>query len=76
MEIYKDDTQSIDARTSDLLSKMTLDEKIAQLGGIWSYEVLEDGKFSSKMAESLIKKGIGQICRPGVLATTSTVRQS
>src|SRR4030066_726175 len=66
MEIYKDASQSIDARTKDLLSKMTLDEKIAQIGGIWSYEVLEAGKFSPKRAESLIKNGIGQICRPGV----------
>jgi beta-glucosidase len=66
MKIYKDASQSIDARTKDLLSKMTLDEKIAQIGGVWSYEVLEAGKFSPKRAESLIKNGIGQICRPGV----------
>ena len=66
MEIYRDTSQSIDARAKDLISKMTLDEKIAQLGGIWSYEVLEAGKFSSKKAESLFENGIGQICRPGV----------
>jgi beta-glucosidase len=66
MEIYRDASQSIDARAKDLISKMTLDEKMAQLGGIWSYEVLEAGKFSPKMAESLVKNGIGQICRPGV----------
>jgi beta-glucosidase len=66
MEIYKDASQSIDARTGDLLSRMTLDEKIAQIGGIWSYEVLEDGKFSQVKAESVIRDGIGQICRPGI----------
>ncbi len=66
MEIYKDSSQSIDARTKDLISRMTLDEKIAQIGGIWSYEVIEAGKFSPKMAGSLIENGIGQICRPGV----------
>ena len=66
MEIYKDASQPIDARTKDLTSKMTLDEKIAQIGGIWSFEVLEAGKFSPRRAESLIKNGIGQICRPGV----------
>jgi beta-glucosidase len=66
MEIYKDAAQSIDARTKDLISSMTLDEKIAQMGGVWSYEVLEAGKFSPKKAEALIKNGIGQICRPGV----------
>ncbi len=66
MEIYKDPSQPMDVRTKDLISGMTLDEKIAQIGGIWSYEVIEAGKFSPKMAESLIKNGIGQICRPGV----------
>jgi len=66
MEIYRDPSQSIAARTKDLLSKMTLDEKIAQLGGIWSFEVLENWKFSPDKAESLMKNGIGQICRPGV----------
>src|SRR4030043_170470 len=66
MEIYKDASQSIDARTKDLISRMTLDEKIAQIGGIWSFEVLEAGKFSPRRAESLIKNGVGQICRPGV----------
>lgn len=45
---------------------MTLDEKIAQLGGIWSFELLEARKFSPKRAESLIKNGIGHISRPGV----------
>jgi beta-glucosidase len=66
MEIYRDASQSIDARAKNLISKMTLDEKLAQLGGIWSFEILEAGKFSPKRAESLIKNGIGQISRPGV----------
>ncbi len=66
MEVYRDASQSIDARAKGLISKMTLDEKMAQLGGIWSYEVLEAGKFSPKRAEPLLKDGIGQICRPGV----------
>jgi beta-xylosidase len=66
MEIYKDTSKSIDARTKDLLSSMTLDEKIAQIGGLWTYELLDAGKFSQANAESLIKDGIGQICRPGI----------
>jgi len=66
MEIYRDPSKTIDARTKDLLSKMTLDEKIAQIGGVWSYELIEDWKFSQVKAESLIKDGIGQICRPGI----------
>jgi len=66
MEIYRDAAQPIDVRAKDLVSRMTLDEKIAQIGGIWSYRLLEAGGFSPKKAEELIKNGIGQICRPAV----------
>jgi beta-glucosidase len=66
METSRNSLQSIDARTKDLISRMTLDEKLTQLGGIWSFELLKSGKFSTERAESLIKHGIGHICRPGV----------
>jgi beta-glucosidase len=66
MEIYRDASQPIDARAEDLVSRMTLDEKIAQIGGFWIYEILEAGGFSLKKAKALIGNGIGQICRPGV----------
>ncbi len=66
METSRDSSQSIDARAKDLISRMTLDEKLAQLGGIWSFELLKAGKCSTESAESLIKNGIGHICRPGV----------
>lgn len=42
---------------------MTLDEKIAQLGSHWVYEILDNKKFSSKKADTLFKYGIGQITR-------------
>jgi beta-glucosidase len=63
MEIYRDSTKSIDARVKNLISRMTLDEKLAQLGGIWGFDVLQDRRFSPEKAESLIKNGIGQISR-------------
>ena len=71
METYRDASQPVEARAKDLILKMTLDEKTAQLGSIWSREVLEDGKFSPRKAEALIENGIGQISRPGA-ATTLT----
>ena len=66
MEIYRNSSKTVDTRVKDLISRMTLDEKIAQLGGIWSFEVLAAGKFSAKRAASLLKHGIGQISRPGI----------
>ena len=53
----------VDVRVGDLLSRMTLDEKLAQLGSVWVYELMEDESYSSKKTEQLIKNGIGQITR-------------
>ncbi|MCM8899707.1 glycoside hydrolase family 3 C-terminal domain-containing protein [Caldicoprobacter algeriensis] len=61
--LYKDKNQSIEKRVEDLLSRMTLDEKIAQLSAVWVYEVLDDTKFSPDKAASKIGHGIGQITR-------------
>ncbi|MEA1883449.1 MAG: glycoside hydrolase family 3 C-terminal domain-containing protein [Thermotogota bacterium] len=65
MEAYKDKNNSIDDRVEDLIQRMTLDEKIAQLTSIWSYEVFSNGNFSGEKADKKIKNGIGQITRPG-----------
>lgn len=63
---YKNASLPVDIRVKDLLSRMTLDEKVAQLGSVWSYELLDDqGNFSNEKAEALLKNGIGQITRPG-----------
>ncbi len=65
MAIYKDEKKSIKDRVADLMSKMTLEEKIAQLTSIWGYEVLTKGDFDSEKADKKISRGIGQITRPG-----------
>jgi beta-glucosidase len=72
MEIYRDSSKSIIARVKDLISRMTLDEKLAQLGGIWGFEVLEDRRFSRQKAKSLIKNGIGQISRAAASTALSS----
>jgi beta-glucosidase len=72
MAIYRDSTKSIDARVKDLISRMTLDEKLAQLGGVWGFEVLESRRFSQEKAESLIKNGIGQISRAAASTALSS----
>ena len=58
--IYRDPTQPVETRVADLLSRMTLDEKLAQLGSAWIYE-LEDPQDASR----LLANGIGQITRIG-----------
>ena len=63
--IYRDSTRSIPERVRDLLGRMTLDEKIAQLGSAWVYELLDNGGFSPDKARALMQHGIGQITRIG-----------
>ncbi len=58
--IYKDSNQSIEARVADLLARMTLDEKLAQLGSAWIYELAD-----KEHASHLMRNGIGQITRIG-----------
>lgn len=53
----------LNSRVEELLKKMTLEEKIAQLGSIRSGKLVENGKFSREKARELLKNGIGQITR-------------
>jgi beta-glucosidase len=61
MDTYRDAARSIESRVTDLISRMTLDEKLAQMGSIFVPPLLEDGKFSARKAGELIGKGIGHI---------------
>jgi len=63
--IYRDASRPIPERVQDLLERMTLDEKIAQLGSAWVYELLDDSAFAPEKAQPLMAHGIGQITRIG-----------
>jgi beta-glucosidase len=64
--IYRDATRPIAERVQDLMAQMTLEEKIAQLGSCWVFELQDDQQgFSPDKAASLIGHGIGQITRIG-----------
>ncbi len=58
--LYRDSTQPVEARVADLLARMTLDEKLAQLGSAWIYELADPER-----ASHLMRHGIGQITRIG-----------
>lgn len=61
--IYRDSTRPIGERVSDLLSMMTLEEKLAQLGSAWVFSVISDGELVTEEADRLLGAGIGQITR-------------
>ena len=65
--LYKDASQPIDARVEDLLKRMTLDEKVAQMQTVWEHKdkiQTPDGTFTSEKAAQAFPNGIGQIARP------------
>jgi beta-glucosidase len=65
--IYRDPSQPVDARVEDLLSRMTLEEKVAQMIGIWQNKAeIQDneGNFSADAASENYPHGLGQISRP------------
>ena len=71
---YKNPALPIDARVKDLLKRMTLEEKVAQLESTWQnhgqnlapedYFVDEKGVLDEGKAKQLLKNGLGQVSRP------------
>ena len=71
---YRNPRLPIEDRVADLLTRMTLQEKLAQLEGLWQNPqfpqnpgvlfVDEKGQFSSERASVALKYGIGEVSRP------------
>jgi beta-glucosidase len=65
--IYKNAKAPVDARVADLLSKMTLEEKIAQIMTVWDAksELFDaTGEFDAAKMTVKFPDGIGQFARP------------
>lgn len=60
---YQNKDLDVNEKAENLLSQMTIEEKVAQLGSIRPKKILENGKFSSEKAKKVLKDGIGQISR-------------
>ncbi|NIJ67555.1 beta-glucosidase [Sphingomonas leidyi] len=76
--LYKEAGQPIDARVEDLLGRMTLEEKVAQLVAIWlKKDAIQTpaGDFDPAKASAAFPNGLGMISRPsdrkGVAAGTA-----
>ncbi len=61
--VYQDPNRATSERVADLLARMTLDEKLAQLGSVWVFEVLTDMVFDEVKAQNLMGHGLGHITR-------------
>ncbi len=65
--LYKDPRAPIPARVDDLMGRMTLEEKVAQMVGIWlKKEDIQtpEAEFSPQAASKAFPHGLGQISRP------------
>jgi beta-glucosidase len=56
-------------RVEDLLSRMTVDEKLAQLTSYWFHELRDGQEFPNAKMRVLLASGIGQISRVGGAST-------
>src|SRR5256886_7186784 len=71
---YQDPKLPVEQRVTDLLKRMTLEEKIAQLQGAWENRAIvqdpktlfvdEKGNFVPAQASLLLKDGLGEMSRP------------
>ncbi|MEM1206561.1 MAG: glycoside hydrolase family 3 protein, partial [Acidobacteriota bacterium] len=64
---YRDAARPVDERVADLLARMTLEEKVAQLVGVWRDKNLfldDAGHFDAEKAAEAMPLGVGQVTRP------------
>src|SRR5580765_531502 len=74
---YRQSNAAVETRVADLLARMTLEEKVAQLFGIWNRKrEIEDaqGRFDPTNAKALIGSGIGEVSRPSEIARPGAAR--
>jgi beta-glucosidase len=62
---YRDPQRPIDERVADLVGRMTLEEKVAQLGGVWVTELVSGDRFDAEVARRKLRHGTGHVTRIG-----------
>jgi len=73
--LYKDPKAPVEARVEDLLARMTLEEKIAQITTVWNKKKLiftAKDAFDPAKARSNFPGGIGHVARPSDLRGASS----
>lgn len=71
-ELWRDPAATVDARVADLVSRMSIEEKVAQLSGVWGVDpevgdmapMLRDAMGPTLAWQEVITDGLGQLTRP------------
>lgn len=74
MELYKDSTKPIPERVEDLLSRMTLEEKAAQLCGDLPASFIKDGKVSVETLREKFPNGHGRFTQYSMVGIVDPVQ--
>ena len=61
--LYRDEGRPVAERVEDLLGRMTLEEKAAQLGSAWIFQLLDGESFSREQMRGLAEHGLGHVTR-------------
>ena len=56
---------SIDEHVADLLGRMTIEEKLAQLGGVWVTDLVRNDRLDRDVALTRLRHGTGHVTRIG-----------
>ena len=70
MELYKDPSQPVEKRVEDLLSRMTLEEKAAQLCGHLMPSCVENGEVKAEKLRELFPNGHGRFTQYSMAGLT------
>jgi beta-glucosidase len=60
---YRDPARTVEERVEDLLSRMSREEKAAQLGSAWVFQLADGAEFAVERARELLRLGLGQVTR-------------
>ena len=60
---YRDPGLPIAERVADLLARMTVEEKVAQLGSAWVFQLADGTVLDVDKGAELLRHGIGQVTR-------------
>src|SRR3954454_10701025 len=61
--LYRQPAATTAARVADLLARLTLDEKVAQLGSAWVFQLAGAAGFDVERAAPVLAVGIGHVTR-------------